>query len=161
MVKEKHMSRVQLDKTSGGMRKYFWSRKDEEYAADFILVSRRTLTSDEYQIFKFHFLLSADWKMCCRRLQLDRGAFFHNLYRIEQKLGRTYRELKPYSLYPLDEYFGSTTNPDFSESFASRLFAADDAAALGFDEPNPFIRPIDQIEPPKRGPVQPPLLKAA
>jgi hypothetical protein len=27
------------------------------------------------------------------------------VYRIEQKLGRVFRELEPYSLFPLDEYF--------------------------------------------------------
>ena len=29
-----------------------------------------------------------------------------SVYRIEQKLGRAFRELKPYPLFPLDEYFG-------------------------------------------------------
>jgi len=38
----------------------------------------------------------------------DRGTFFHCVYRVEQKLGRTFREVQPYSLYPLDEYFGGT-----------------------------------------------------
>src|SRR5262249_32666605 len=47
----------------------------------------------------------ADWKVCCRRLQVERGIFFHNVYRIQQILGRTFAELKPYALYPLDEYF--------------------------------------------------------
>ena len=164
MVKEKHMSRVQLDKTSGGMRKYFWSRKDEEYAADFILVSRRTLTDEEYRVFKFHYLLGADWKLCCRRLNTDRGNFFHTVYRIEQKLGRVYRELRPYALFPLDEYFGNTVSNESVDPAASRLFAADDAVAgdsFGPQEVNPFVRPIDRTAPRKRGPVQPPILKAA
>ena len=39
---------------------------------------------------------------------MERGSFFHTVYRIEQKLGRVFRELKPYSLYPLDEYFNGT-----------------------------------------------------
>ncbi|MDX2181390.1 MAG: hypothetical protein SFV18_17480 [Bryobacteraceae bacterium] len=106
--KEKHMSRVSLEHTgSGGGRRYTWGRKDEEYIADFTLVSRRTLTEDEYRIFKFHFLLGADWKLCCRRLKMDRGNFFHAVYRIQQKLGKVFRELQPYALYPLDEYFGA------------------------------------------------------
>jgi hypothetical protein len=34
------------------------------------------------------------------------------VYRIEAKLGKVFRELQPYSLYPLDEYFhGRTENP--------------------------------------------------
>jgi hypothetical protein len=76
--------------------------------ADFCLVSRRTLDETQYKIFTNHFLLGADWKLCCRKLGMDRGAFFHEVYRIEQKLGRTFRELEPFALFPLDEYFNST-----------------------------------------------------
>lgn len=85
-----------------------WGLKDEEYIADFCLVSRRTLSEPEYRLFKYHFLLGADWKLCCRKLNIDRGTFFHAVYRIEQKLGRTFRELEPHALFPLDEYFSGT-----------------------------------------------------
>lgn len=103
--REKYMSKVTLDLAPGGTRKGSWGRKDEEFAADFCLISRRTLNELEYRIFKFHFLLGADWKLCCRRLRIDRGNFFHAVYRIEQKLGRVFRELEPYSLFPVDDYF--------------------------------------------------------
>ena len=36
---------------------------------------------------------------------MDRGNFFHAVYRIEQKLGRIFRELEPYPLFPVDDYF--------------------------------------------------------
>jgi hypothetical protein len=104
-TKEKHMSRISLEFIPGRERNLTWGRKDEEYMADFILVSRRHLDDAEYCIFKFHFLLGADWKLCCRRLKIDRGNFFHAVYRIQQKLGRVFRELEPYGLFPLDEYF--------------------------------------------------------
>jgi hypothetical protein len=103
--KEKHISRVSLESNPGRQRKSVWGMKNEEYMADFILVSRRTLTEDEYKIFRFHFLLGADWKSCCRKLNLDRGTFFHDVYRIQQKLGRGFREIEPYALFPVDEYF--------------------------------------------------------
>lgn len=107
--KEKYMSRVSLEHTGqGGGRRYLWGRKDEEYIADFTLVSRRTLTAEEYQLFKYHYLLGADWKLCCRKLKIDRGTFFHAVYRVQQKLGKVFRELEPYGLYPLDEYFGAS-----------------------------------------------------
>jgi hypothetical protein len=74
--------------------------------ADFVLVSRRTLTEDDYRVFKYHFLLGGDWKLCCRQLRIDRGNFFHAVYRIERQLGRVFRELEPYSLFPIDQYYG-------------------------------------------------------
>ena len=36
---------------------------------------------------------------------MDRGNFFHAVYRVKQKLGKVFRELQPYGLYPLNEYF--------------------------------------------------------
>ena len=103
--REKYMSKVTLDFIPGRERRGSWGRKDEEFAADFCLVSRRTLSGLEYRIFKYHFLLGADWKLCCRKLEMDRGNFFHAVYRIEQKLGRVFRELEPYALFPVDDYF--------------------------------------------------------
>lgn len=105
ITKEKYMSRVSPEYSPGKDRTIAWGRKDEEYIADFCLVSRRALEEDEHKIFRFHFLLGADWKLCCRTMKMDRGNFFHAVYRIEQKLGKVFRELKPYPLYPLDEYF--------------------------------------------------------
>ncbi len=99
---------VSLEFCPGKEGRRTFSRKKEEYIADFCLVSRRELDEADYRIFRFHFLLGADWKLCCRRLQMDRGNFFHAVYRIEQKLGRIFASLEPYALYPLDQYFGGT-----------------------------------------------------
>ena len=106
--KEKYISKVTLEHCSGRDGKRVWTRKEEDYIADFCLVSKRTLNEQEYQIFRFHFLLGADWRLCCRRLNMDRGSFFHSIYRIQQKLGRVFRELEPFALFPLDAYFGGT-----------------------------------------------------
>lgn len=103
--KAKHVSRVTLEPCSGKGGGRVWTRKDEDYIADFCLISKRTLNEEEYKLFRYHFLLGADWRLCCRKLDLDRGAFFHAVYRIQQKLGRVFRELKPFALFPLDEYF--------------------------------------------------------
>ena len=99
------MSKVTLDPLPGKDHQGAWGRKDEEFSADFCLVSKRTLTEFEYRIFKNHFLLGADWRLCCKRLRTDRGTFFHSVYRIEQKLGRVFRELQPYGLFPVEDYF--------------------------------------------------------
>jgi hypothetical protein len=105
VTQERHLSRISLEPHVGRQRPSSWGRKDEEYIADFCLVARRALDEFEYRLFRYHFLLGADWKLCTRKLGIDRGNFFHAVYRIEQKLGRMFRELEPYSLFPLDEYF--------------------------------------------------------
>jgi len=92
---------------SSGCRSY--ARKREEFMADFFLISRRTLEPAEFQLFRFYFLLGANWRMCARRLNLERGTLFHAIYRIERELGRAFAETEPYGLFPLDEYFGGVT----------------------------------------------------
>lgn len=105
VTQERHLSQLTLTPRGGRPGRLTWGRKDEEYIADFCLVSRRVLDEFEYKVFRYHFLLGADWRLCSRRLDIQRGNFFHAVYRIEQKLGRIFRELQPYALYPLDEYF--------------------------------------------------------
>jgi hypothetical protein len=102
------MTQARLEMVSGKERRSIWGRKDEEFCADFCLVSKRVLEEKEYSIFRYHYLLGADWRLCCRQLKMDKGVFFHSIYRIEQKLGRVFRELQPYPLFPLDEYFGGS-----------------------------------------------------
>lgn len=108
-TKEKTLSRVTLDCGPKGCGRVTWSRKDEEYMADFLLVTKRNLTEEGWKLFRAHFLLGADWRLCTRKLGIDKGTFFHELYKMENHLGQVYRELQPYSLYPLDEYFAGRT----------------------------------------------------
>lgn len=108
MLQERHMSRASLDFDANRQANVVWGRRDEEYIADFYLVTKRTLDEEEWRLFRFRYVLGGDWKLCCKRLGMDRGSFFHAVYRIEQKLGRIYRDLEPYALFPLDEYFYGT-----------------------------------------------------
>jgi hypothetical protein len=110
VTQERHLSRVSLEPHAGRSRPSTWGRKDEEYIADFCLVSRRALDDFEYRLFRYHFILGADWKLCARKLNMERGNFFHAVYRVEQRLGRVFRELEPYPLFPLDEYFMGPSN---------------------------------------------------
>ena len=105
------ISQISLEANSGQQRKCMFGLKDEEYKADFCLVSRRVLSPGDHRIFRFHFLLGADWKLCCRRLGMDRGSFYHAVYRIQERLGRYYREVRPYPLFPVDEYFHGARQP--------------------------------------------------
>ena len=48
--REKTLSRVTLDCGPKGCGRVTWSRKDEEYMADFYLVTRRSLTAEEWRL---------------------------------------------------------------------------------------------------------------
>ena len=135
VTQERHLSRVSLEPHAGRARPSTWGRKDEEFIADFCLVSRRVLSEFEYRLFRFHFLLGADWRLCSRRLGVDRGNFFHAVYRIEQKLGRVFRELEPYPLFPLDEYFNGPSRLAPSRALNSSGRAADLPGHLRFPAP--------------------------
>lgn len=104
----KYSSSVSLEFSKGKDGGRTYGRKIEEYMADLCLVAKRTLDESEHQAFRFHFLLGADWKLCCHRLNMDRGNFYHLVYRVEEKLGRAFAELRPYPLFPLSDYFAGT-----------------------------------------------------
>jgi hypothetical protein len=105
-LRGKHTSQISFERNPRGRgQRGVWSRKDEEYIADFELLSRRALDAVHYKIFRYHFLLGADWKLCCRRLGISRGNFFHAVYRIEERLGMVFRQTEPYGLYPPSDYF--------------------------------------------------------
>jgi hypothetical protein len=108
--KEKHLSQVTLTRIPGSTRGISFGRKDEEFVADFLALSRRHLDTEEMPVFKAHMLLGADWKLCCRQLNLDRGGFFHLVYRIMHKLGKAFCETKPYGLYPIEDYYEAYTD---------------------------------------------------
>jgi hypothetical protein len=84
-----------------------YSRPCEEFAADFVLVARRHLEPVEFELFRLHYVLGGDWRLCDRKLKLGQTRIFQLFYRIEQRLGRVFTELRPCPLYPLREYFAS------------------------------------------------------
>src|ERR1700733_13899257 len=137
VTQERHVSRISLEPHVGRQRSNTWGRKDEEFIADFSLVSRKALSEEEYRLFRYHFLLGADWKLCTRKLGMDRGNFFHAVYRIEQRLGRVFRELQPYSLFPLDEYFHGP-----ARRTTASVLALPNLAAIGRPRHLQFPMPI-------------------
>lgn len=100
-------ARVSLDPDATRSRRTIYALRDQDFVADFSLAARRALgpESKEYLIFKLHFLQGKDWKECSAASGLDRGEHFHAIYRIEARLGRAFAELRPYRLWPVDEYF--------------------------------------------------------
>jgi hypothetical protein len=103
------MSKVTLTLCADKDRRLTWVRKDEDYVAEFCLISGRTLDEFEIQHLSLSLPTWSRLERGCRQLKIDRGTFFHPVYRIQQKkLGRVFRELKLYGPYPLDEYFGGT-----------------------------------------------------
>jgi hypothetical protein len=108
-IKDRNMGQPMLEFSRGRGSRLTWGRKGEEFAADFFLVSRRSLTPREFRIFNFHYLMGEPWRVCCARLGMDKVTFFREVYRIEAKLGRVFAELKPYALFPLQDYFSTTT----------------------------------------------------
>jgi len=92
-------------------------RANEEYLADIYCVARRELSALEWRVFRRYWLGEGNWRECAGDLRLERGKFFHTVYAVERKLGRVFVELRPYALYPVDEYF-SLWRPNPLESVA-------------------------------------------
>lgn len=103
--KPKYMSRASLEFLPGRDHNFVWARKEEEYCADFYLVSKRVLDPAGWRVFEAHFLKGGDWRACVPRVGMCRGNYFHAVYRVKARLGKVFAELRPYGLWPLDEYF--------------------------------------------------------
>ena len=116
-----------------------YDRKDEEFSADFVLIAKRHLEPQEFQLFRYHFLLGADWKLCCARLRMSRGLFFHAVYRIQQKLGKAYRETEPYPLFPVYEYYEEVRQP--VQAFPIEEEELPESAASGQPSPSRRVPP--------------------
>jgi len=116
-MKLPQLAHVSYTCSFGRDRRRMYELKNQDFIADFYLVSRRTLANDPtlWQIFDLHHLQGHDWKICCRQIRIDRGTFFHAVYRLEERLGRVFRELRPYGLYPLDEYFAGYLRKDHDD----------------------------------------------
>jgi len=110
-----HTNGVTLERGGFPTGYCMYSRRREEYAADFALVSRRHLHPSDYDLFRRHWLLGAEWRQCCSALHIDRGTFFHRVYAITARLGRVFAELKPYPLYPLADYFAGVAGSPAQE----------------------------------------------
>lgn len=79
--------------------------KAAEYASDFCLIAKRVLTAAQYKLFNLRHLMGADWRVCAHRLNLSKDPLHHEIYSIEQRLGRAYCECQPHALFPVDDYF--------------------------------------------------------
>lgn len=97
-----------------------------EFSADFLLIAKRALGEDTvgYRLFVAHFVERGTWRECGARLGMDRGSFFHEVYRVKERLGRAFRGCEPHALYPLDEYFCGSVRPTRTPASAALSVAA-------------------------------------
>lgn len=121
--------------------------KEILFRCDVEIAAAHVLDALHMQVFRLHFLYYQDWRACCLALGLDKGAFFHAVYRIEGRLGR---ELLRRGIFPLEVYFdfgreplydsrrGHTITPMLSRGdFKLR---ADEYALAGYSEPPAAMR---------------------
>jgi hypothetical protein len=98
---------VHWNHLSGGTRTArCYGRKNEEFLADFYLIAKRTLSQENWQILRLHYLLGWSYREVCAALPLEAGTFYHRCYQVEEALGAAFRQTRPYALFPLREYFG-------------------------------------------------------
>jgi hypothetical protein len=107
------------------------SFKRAEYAADFVLLARRALADRpiEWAVFEAYHVAELEWMDAIPRVNqtlhlarpLNRGNFFHAVYRTEEIIGSTLLRTQPYSLYPPRAYFAGFLIPSISAPTARRF----------------------------------------
>ena len=107
LKKYKYHLRVQRMETPrlSVCRGRFYSFRNEEYQADFYWTAYRVLDDLEWSVFRLHFLCGIPYYDCTPKLGVNRGDFFHAVYRVKTKVGLECIKVKPYELYPFQVYF--------------------------------------------------------
>lgn len=76
-----------------------------EFSADMDSLARRCFAANpkSLRLYREYHLQDSGWKSVARLLKLDRGNFFHLVYKVEAALGKMYFENE---LFPIDKYTG-------------------------------------------------------
>jgi hypothetical protein len=93
---------------SGGGKAGKHRLAEENFLADVFLIAKRTLAEDDFRLFRFRYLLGAAVKLCAARLGMDFRTCEQRLAEIESVLGAAFRDTRPYSVFPIGEYFRNT-----------------------------------------------------
>ena len=78
---------------------------NQDFVADVHLAAKRTLTAEDFKLFRYRYCLGADARLCARQLGMTPESCVQRLQAIEARLGQAFRNMRPYALYPLDQYF--------------------------------------------------------
>jgi hypothetical protein len=108
LMSAEHISRCkpELSMGGGGRRaRWNWCMPKQEFIADLHALALRTLDDEHLRVWRLYHCAGATWREACAILGIAKGDFYHRVYRVEHAIGRAARELMPYPLYPLDEYF--------------------------------------------------------
>jgi len=96
---------VRFTHMPGGVdRRLVWTRRNEDYCADFQAAGRRALAPETYRVFRFYHLLGGSTDLVSRRIGVPRRDFFRLLAEIESIVGCELALMEPYSLYPPEDY---------------------------------------------------------
>jgi hypothetical protein len=71
-----------------------------EYCADFCLIAKRVLTPIQHAVFDHRYVRGGHWKLC--PLKLSHRLYYYRCDQVEAILGKTFRTLEPYPLFPVD-----------------------------------------------------------
>lgn len=86
-----------------------WGSVATEYCADVRAIAKRILSAIAFRLFELYHLGEAEYLDCLRQLPgLDRGVFWHHVYKIERELGMEFQRA---GLYPAHRYFGQVRPP--------------------------------------------------
>jgi len=97
---------VSMDPTQVPRSQRIPSLRIVEFIADVDNVARRILTDPvDLRIYRHHFRERHQWRWCCQQCHISRASFFYRSYIVLAKLGETFLCLKPYPLFPTDQYF--------------------------------------------------------
>jgi hypothetical protein len=77
--------------------------KRAEYVADWERIAATSLARGQQKLLRLHFIEERRWQDCLVPLDLDKGEFWHEAYRVQERMGKALAEA---GLWPVGSYFG-------------------------------------------------------
>jgi hypothetical protein len=112
---------VNLEATSGRQGLLYLGRmRYSEYRADFVNIAKRALTPALYAIFNLSFCQELPPEEACHHLRLDLATYGARLRWLPERLGEAYATIKPYALWPTDEYMSPSRTGDTVKASPAR-----------------------------------------
>ncbi len=79
--------------------------KDRDFVVDFETLGGKGLCLEEREIFILHYIRGYPYYTICAKKGYSKYRYFQYIIRIEAILAQVFRSIRPYPLFPIDEYF--------------------------------------------------------
>jgi hypothetical protein len=97
-----------------------WHRPKQNWAADFVLLGKRAVTTEQWLMLWRVGVLGQDPLRAAASIGIPAGARRHVYYRAQALAGQAYAETRPYGIWPVSAYYATSNQLEHDTGEAYR-----------------------------------------